>query len=214
MNALPQSWRVRQRDGWCTGLRRAFRYTNCSSREYILPPMPPRESHQLVATDEQKEHGIRLFGLQHFQCVNGVARPRPLDFTLIDADAVQPTEGQLRQLQPMFSGAQRPVFVPCKTGWNDFELVQLQLLNGRLGQCQMRVVRRVKGTAKNTDTLQTQSLRTRKSRVKAASGDSGGSSRRYDQLVSGGIDIKIDSVRPPDCKPKCVPRSQTRLNST
>jgi hypothetical protein len=47
-----------------------------------------------------------------------------------------------------------------------------------LGQRQMGVVRWVEGAAKNTDTLQTQSLRTKKSRVKAASGDSGGSSRR------------------------------------
>ena len=29
-----------------------------------------------------------------------------------------------------------------------------------------------------------------------------------------GNDIKIDSVRPPDCKPNKVPRSYTRLNST
>ena len=34
------------------------------------------------------------------------------------------------------------------------------------------------------------------------------------QLASGGIDNRIDSVRPPDWRPKCVPRSQTRLNST
>jgi hypothetical protein len=33
-------------------------------------------------------------------------------------------------------------------------------------------------------------------------------------VASGGIDAKIDSVRPPDCKPKCVPRSKTKLNST
>ena len=33
-------------------------------------------------------------------------------------------------------------------------------------------------------------------------------------LTIGGIDNKMDSLRPPDCKPKCVPRSQTRLNST
>jgi len=33
-------------------------------------------------------------------------------------------------------------------------------------------------------------------------------------LATGGIDIRIDSVRPPDCKPNSVPRSKTRLNST
>ena len=30
----------------------------------------------------------------------------------------------------------------------------------------------------------------------------------------GGMDIRIDSVRPPDCRPNKVPRSNTRLNST
>jgi len=214
VNALPQSWRLRQHIGWRAGLQRAFRYTNCSLREYILPPVPMREGRQLVATDDQKERGVRLFGLQRFNCVDGVAVPFALDFTIVNADAVKPAEGQLRHFQPMLGGAQGPVFVPGEAGRDDFEFVQLQLVDGRLGQRQMRVVRRVEGATKNTDTPQTQSLRTKKSRVKAASGDSGRSSRRYDQLVSGGIDIKIDSVRPPDCKPKCVPRSQTKLNST
>ena len=36
----------------------------------------------------------------------------------------------------------------------------------------------------------------------------------YHALASGGIDINIDSVRPPDCRPNSVPRSHTRLNST
>ena len=34
------------------------------------------------------------------------------------------------------------------------------------------------------------------------------------EAASGGIDIRMLSVRPPDCRPKWVPRSQTRLNST
>ena len=34
------------------------------------------------------------------------------------------------------------------------------------------------------------------------------------QRASGGIDIRIDSVRPPVCNPNKVPRSNTRLNST
>ena len=37
---------------------------------------------------------------------------------------------------------------------------------------------------------------------------------RVAAMASGGMDNKIDSVRPPDCRPKCVPRSHTRLNST
>ena len=33
-------------------------------------------------------------------------------------------------------------------------------------------------------------------------------------INTGGSDIRIDSVRPPDCRPNSVPRSNTRLNST
>ena len=36
----------------------------------------------------------------------------------------------------------------------------------------------------------------------------------YRHVAPGGIDIRIDSVRPFDCSPKSVPRSHTRLNST
>ena len=35
-----------------------------------------------------------------------------------------------------------------------------------------------------------------------------------DHFTTGGMDIRIDSVRPPDCRPNRVPRSKTRLNST
>ena len=214
MNALPQSWHLRQHIGWCAGLQRALRYTNCSSREYILPPVPLAEGGQLVPANQQKERAARVFSVQRFQRVNGVTRTRPLDFTLIDTDTVKTAEGQLGHLQPMLSGAQRPLFVPRVAGRDDFEFVQLQLRDRRLCQGQMRVMGWIEGPPKNANALQTQSLRTKKSRVKAASGDSGGSSRRYDQLVSGGIDIRMDSVRPPDWRPKCVPRSQTKLNST
>jgi len=36
----------------------------------------------------------------------------------------------------------------------------------------------------------------------------------YSQRTNGGRLIRIDSVRPPDCRPNKVPRSNTRLNST
>ena len=76
--------------------------------------------------------------------------------------------------------------MPGETRWDDPELVELKLLYG--GSCQGNVgaVRWVKGTTKNANPsgqslssvlAQIQSLRTRKSRVNAASGDSGGSSR-------------------------------------
>ena len=52
-----------------------------------------------------------------------------------------------------------------------------------------------------------QSRGARNSRRNASSGSSGSGSGRYAQAARGGRDIRIDSVRPPDCRPKRVPRS-------
>ena len=49
------------------------------------------------------------------------------------------------------------------------------------------------------------SRRTRNCCISAASGEPGSAERWYDQATSGGMDSRIDSVRPPDCRPKCVP---------
>jgi hypothetical protein len=59
-----------------------------------------------------------------------------------------------------------------------------------------------------------QSRGRRKSLLRRASGEFTGGCQLYSQRASGGSDIRMDSVRPPDCKPKEVPRSYTRLNST
>ena len=76
--------------------------------------------------------------------------------------------------------------MPGETRWDDPELVELKLLYGGSCQSDVGAMRRVKGTAKNANPsghglssvlAQSQSLRTRKLRVNAASADSGGSSR-------------------------------------
>jgi hypothetical protein len=59
-----------------------------------------------------------------------------------------------------------------------------------------------------------QSRGRRKSEYKRASGVPASGCQLYSQRTSGGSDIRIDSVRPPDCRPNEVPRSYTRLNST
>lgn len=61
---------------------------------------------------------------------------------------------------------------------------------------------------------QTQSRGTRKSVYNFSSALPASGCQSYRHLTSGGSDIRIDSVRPPDCRPNKVPRSQTRLNST
>src|SRR5690606_36990214 len=61
----------------------------------------------------------------------------------------------------------------------------------------------------------TQSRSTRKWVYSRASSVSGSGCQSYSQRTSGGRDMRIDSRRPtPDCRPKIVPRSSTRLNST
>ena len=47
-----------------------------------------------------------------------------------------------------------------------------------------------------------------------ASAEPGSGVQPYSQRASGGSDIRMDSARPPVCRPKSVPRSWTRLNST
>ena len=51
-------------------------------------------------------------------------------------------------------------------------------------------------------------------RQKLASGVPASGAQSYRQVTTGGIDIRMLSVRPPDCRPNRVPRSNTRLNST
>jgi hypothetical protein len=59
-----------------------------------------------------------------------------------------------------------------------------------------------------------QSRGRRKSEYKRASGVPGSGCQLYSHRTSGGSDIRMDSVRPPDCRPNEVPRSYTKLNST
>ena len=52
-----------------------------------------------------------------------------------------------------------------------------------------------------------QSLGFRKTSYNSASGEPGSGCQSYSQWAAGGMDIRIDSVRPPDCRPNRVPRS-------
>ncbi len=126
------------------------------------------------------------------------------------------------------------------TGRKHLQFVKLKLRQRSLGERDMRHMRRIKSATKYANSpfstgrfrcqrcraighsnrtersllSQTQARGTRNSVYRRSSADPASTGRWYDQLASGGIDIKMDSVRPPDCKPKCVPRSHTRLNST
>ncbi len=60
----------------------------------------------------------------------------------------------------------------------------------------------------------TQSRGFRNNSCNSASAEPSFGCQLYSQLTEGGIDIRIDSVRPPDCRPNNVPRSYIRLNST
>ena len=84
----------------------------------------------------------------------------------------------------MFGGRQLSGFVPGRAGRQHVHRIECELRDRGLDQCHVRDVRRIERTAEDADArwarrrAQSQSRRTRKSRVKAASGESGGSARR------------------------------------
>lgn len=196
----------------------AFSYTNYSKTQDLLPAVPLWQGVRLVLPQQQEQLRPGIFGLQFEQGVHRVGRSRPLGFARVHDHVWPRCERQPRHRQTMLRRAQGPGLVPGLSSRKDLQFIQTELIHSSLRQRHMRVMRRVKGAAEDADALrclrQTQSLRGRKSVYRRDSGDPASSWRRYDQFASGGMDSKIDSVRPPDCKPKCVPRSHTRLNST
>ena len=191
--------------------------------------MPISKGGKLIRSHDEIKLRGRVFLMKRGQRVDGKSRPSPPELPIVNNDSGKIGEGQSRHRKPVFGCAQPTRLVPRDSGRHHMQLGKPQLCQSNLRQADVRIVRRVKRAPKNTDTkcnsrqvgrtrsvdmTQSQSRRTMKSRYSAASAEPTSTGRWYDQLARGGIDIRIDSVRPPDCKPKCVPRSQTRLNST
>lgn len=178
-----------------TGLKRPVCHANRRTGEYILPPVPAAKHCLLVAANHQEKLAAGLFGLQFRQRFDGVTRADAPDFPVINDRQRQVAKGQLGHFQPVLSGRKVAGLVPGVAGRDDPEFIKLQLLYGDTRQRDMSAMGRIKGSAKYPDAsglamvlrwgrrgrascAQTQSLGRRKSRVKAASGEPGGSSRR------------------------------------
>jgi hypothetical protein len=127
-------------------------------------------------------------------------------FTLIDHDPGHVGKGQTGHRDTVGSGRQVARLVPSVAGGHDAQLVELQLRHRTVGQLLVRQVWWVERATEHAYAHalphQSQSLTIKNSCVKRASGEPGGSWRWYDHETVGGMDIKIDSVRPPDCRPK------------
>lgn len=124
----------------------------------------------------------------------------------------------------MLRSSQHPRLVPGLPGRNEVQAVEIKLRQRGACKRPMRLVRRIERAAEDADPLfstgrvnvwsrrtirrsdlpaqhlfvQTQSRLTKNSLYKRSSADPGSTGRWYDQLASGGIDIRMDSVRPPD----------------
>jgi hypothetical protein len=161
----------------------------------------------LVVSDQQVQLCQRKLALQFMQGVYRVAGTRAKDFPLVHHHLWQMPKGQPCHGQSVLGIGQRVGLVPGITGGHHTDLVKLQLVNGGLNQRHVGQVGRIKCPAKDTQSgewgkAQTQFLGTRKWLSRRASGEPASSLRWYDQRTSGGMDSNIDSVRPPDCKPK------------
>lgn len=131
-----------------------------------------------------------MFCAQSFKRVDGVAGTAAQQLTVIDVHFGQIGKSEFAHLESIGRRAERPALVPRVSGRDHAQLVQCELLKGRAGQREMGSVWRVKGPAKNAEAqtaprtpdlacgCQTQFRRGKKSRVRAASGESCGSSRR------------------------------------
>ena len=181
----------------------------------------------MVITQQQIDLSLRVFGLQRMQSVHCVAGARAVNFAFVHHHLWQMPKSQVRHSHAMAGIGQCAGFMPGLSSRDNVDTVKIQLNNGRLDQGRVSRMWRIKRAAKNPQAedacvssgcverqTQTQSLGTKKWLSKRSSGEPASSLRWYDQRTSGGMDSKIDSVRPPDWRPKCVPRSHTKLNST
>ena len=181
--------------------------------------VPASQGLGLVLAHDQVELRTLILCLQFMERIDGVGGATAPRFTVIDHGSIDNGKGQAAHFQAVFCGCQQTLLVPGKAGGNHVQNIQAELLKRSLRHGHMGSMRRIEGATKQADfpclqTAHTQSRRGKKSLYSAASGVPVCGTFWYDQLACGGMDSKIDSVRPPDCRPKCVPRSHTRLNST
>ena len=170
----------------------------------------------------RKSSAAGIFGLQLPQRVDGVGRAGAPDLPVVDLHPVQAVEGQPAHGQPVFGRAERPALVPGLPGRQRSAAHPAAAARARprpAPRAPDAADRTRRRTCRCVCALAAASLKPSPAgpgtRCTArSSGDPASGCAGRPSSTSGGMDIRMDSVRPPDCRPKCVPRSQTRLNST
>lgn len=148
---------------------------NYSFAQNPLPLVPMAEGGGLVGTDDQHQLGLRVFGLQLVQRVDGVARALAQQFAFIDLHTGQPVKGQAGHRQPVGCSTQWQGPMRRLPGGQHMQTLQAQLGHGLTRQFDMGPMRRVEGTAEKAQARrhvlgQIQSRGTRKCSVRRASG--------------------------------------------
>jgi hypothetical protein len=120
----------------------------------------------LVFAHDQIDLRQRLLSLQLSQGIKRVRRASPANFTIINAQALQPFKSQTAQGKSVVRRCQRAGFVPGLSGWQNPQFIQRKLSACHLRQASVGQMGRVKSPSKNTQPLgvrhQTQSCRCKK----------------------------------------------------
>ena len=199
--------------------------------EQLPPAAPGVQARRTGPAPMSSNHSVPGSRAQLVHRVERVARARALELAAFEHEA------RARRRSPGFTIASRSPAVadragllPRLAGRNPAHLVQRQRVECAARQRRVRLLRRIEGAAENADArslaraLPGTAPSWPRARPIARPQEVGvqrapracpaRAASRSASVTSGGIDIRMLSVRPPDCRPNSVPRSQTRLNST
>lgn len=110
--------------------------------------MPLLEGRKLICPHEKVKPDLRILRLHCLQRIDGEGGARALQLTLVNHHLCLVPEGQLCHRQAMLRSAQRTRLVPRLPGRNDVQVVEFKLVDGRPGQRDVRMMRRVERTTK------------------------------------------------------------------
>src|ERR1035437_10967999 len=119
----------------------AYRYTNYSKLQNLLPSVPFWQRTRLVFTQDQKQLCERIFSLPGKQCIDSVSWSGTLHLTCINAHMRQIFKGQTCHGQAMRRCTQGQWFVPGLACRKNFQFVEIQLLQRGPGQRHMEIGR-------------------------------------------------------------------------
>ena len=117
--------------------------------------MPLVQGAGLVLSHQQKQLCVRPPVLQDAQGIDGVAGAHALDFQRIDLHLRQVAKAQSGHREPVLRCGQSARLMPGLAGRDDQQAIQAQVLQRDGYQGAVSDMRRVKSTAKDTDSVGT-----------------------------------------------------------